>query len=102
MQSYIERIISKRVKRKLRSTPAVAILGPRQSGKSTLAKALISVMKDAIYLDLERPSDMNKLRDPEAFLSLHKDKMICLDEIQRMPELFPVLRSLIDELETPI
>ena len=97
MQSYIERIISKRVKRKLRSTPAVAILGPRQSGKSTLAKALISVMKDAIYLDLERPSDMNKLRDPEAFLSLHKDKMICLDEIQRMPELFPVLRSLIDE-----
>ena len=97
MQRYVERIITQRVKRKLQSTPAVAILGPRQSGKSTLAKVLIATIKDSIYLDIERPSDMNKLRDPEAFLSLHKEKLICIDEIQRMPELFPILRSLIDE-----
>ncbi len=97
MQGYIKRIIGRKVINKMQSTPAVAILGPRQSGKSTLAKYLIKDIKDAIYLDIERPSDMNKLRDPEAFLSLHNDKLICLDEIQRIPELFPVLRSLIDE-----
>ena len=97
MQRYIERIAGQKIKRKLQDTPAVALLGPRQSGKSTLAKAIITNIKDSVYLDIERPSDMNKLRDPEAFLSLHKDKLICLDEIQRMPGLFPILRSLIDE-----
>ncbi len=77
--------------------PAVALLGPRQVGKSTLAKQIIKPFKNAIYLDLEKPSDLNKLRDPEAYFSLHADKFICLDEIQRTPELFPVLRSVIDE-----
>lgn len=97
MRGYIKRIISQKISKKLRSSPAIAILGPRQSGKSTLAQALISDITDSIYLDIERPSDRNKLRDPEAFFSLHMDKLICLDEIQRMPELFPVLRSLIDQ-----
>ena len=49
--------------------PGVVILGPRQCGKSTLAKAIISEIGKAVYLDLERPSDVNKLRDPEAFFS---------------------------------
>ena len=97
MQGYIPRLITEGIKQKLENIPAVLILGPRQCGKSTLAKAIISEMTDAIYLDLERPSDINKLTDPEAFFSLNANKLICLDEIQRTPDLFPVLRSVIDE-----
>jgi hypothetical protein len=97
MQGYIPRHITEGIKQKLANIPAVLILGPRQCGKSTLAKTIISEMANAIYLDLERPSDINKLTDPEAFFSLNADKLICLDEIQRTPDLFPVLRSIIDE-----
>src|SRR4030067_436338 len=97
MQAYIERIIPADIERKLGNMPGVVILGPRQCGKSTLAKAIISEIGGAVYLDLERPSDVSKLRDPEAFFSLNSDRLICLDEIQRVPELFPVLRSFMDE-----
>src|SRR4030066_426566 len=97
MQAYIKRIITADIERKLENMPGVVILGPRQCGKSTLAKAIISEIGSAVYLDLERPSDVSKLRDPEAFFSLNSDKLICLDEIQRVPELFPVLRSVMDE-----
>jgi predicted AAA+ superfamily ATPase len=97
MQAYIKRIITADIERKLENMPGVVILGPRQCGKSTLAKAILSEIGSAVYLDLERPSDFSKLRDPEAFFSLNSDKLICLDEIQRVPELFPVLRSVIDE-----
>lgn len=97
MQTYIKRIITASIKQKLGNMPGVIILGPRQCGKSTLAKAIISEIGGAAYIDLERPSDVSKLRDPEAFFSLNSDKLICLDEIQRVPELFPVLRSVMDE-----
>jgi predicted AAA+ superfamily ATPase len=97
MQTYIPRFITGGINQKLTNIPAVLILGPRQCGKSTLAKAIISEMTNAIYLDLERPSDINKLTDPEAFFSLNANKLICMDEIQRIPDLFPVLRSVIDE-----
>jgi len=97
MQAYIRRFITADIERKLENLPGVVILGPRQCGKSTLAKAIISEIGGAVYLDLERPSDVSKLRDPEAFFSLNSDQLICLDEIQRVPELFPVLRSVIDE-----
>ena len=97
MQGYVPRHITEGIKQKLGNIPAVLILGPRQCGKSTLAKTIISEMTNALYLDLERPSDINKLTDPEAFFSLNADKLICLDEIQRTPDLFPVLRSIIDE-----
>lgn len=97
MNSYIERNLSGTILRKLQNVPVVAILGPRQCGKSTLAKAILATRPDTIYLDLERPSDSNKLTDPEAFFTINRDKLICLDEIQRMPELFPVLRGIIDE-----
>ena len=97
MQTYIQRLIAAKIKQKLKNMPGVVILGPRQCGKSTLAKAIISEIETAAYLDLERPSDVNKLRDPEAFFSLNSDKLVCLDEIQRVPELFPVLRSVMDD-----
>jgi len=97
MQTYIKRILTTTIKQKLENMPGVVILGPRQCGKSTLAKAIISEIGGAVHLDLERPSEVSKLRDPEAFFSLNNDKLICLDEIQRVPDLFPVLRSVMDE-----
>ena len=97
MQKYIPRKIVPTVRRKLRDIPAVAIIGARQCGKTTLAKKVIAKNKSAIYLDLEKNSDRNKLQDPEAFFRLNAHRLICLDEIQRIPELFPLLRSMIDE-----
>jgi uncharacterized protein len=80
--------------------PAVGLLGPRQVGKTTLAKNL-KLEKDSLYLDLEKASDRAKLVDPELFLKAHADKTVILDEIQLMPELFAELRSLIDEQREP-
>jgi predicted AAA+ superfamily ATPase len=97
MQKYIPRKIVPTVRRKLLDIPAVAIIGARQCGKTTLAKKVIAKNKSAIYLDLEKNSDLNKLQDPEAFFRLNAHRLICLDEIQRIPELFPLLRSMIDE-----
>ncbi|MDR0513874.1 MAG: ATP-binding protein [Coriobacteriaceae bacterium] len=90
--------------------PVVAITGPRQCGKSTLAKELLAQRTksstnanqgQSLYLDLERPSDTTRLSDPELFLGMQKGKTICIDEIQRMPNLFPLLRSLVDEWQAP-
>lgn len=81
----------------LQEFPAVAVLGPRQVGKTTLAKELAQSMNsEFIYLDLESPTDRSRLDEPEAYFELHKGKLILLDEIQRMPELFAVLRGVID------
>lgn len=97
MQRYIHRNLTKDIQRRLREMPAVAILGPRQCGKSTLAKRIVSRVENSLYLDMEKTSDLNKLRDPEAFFDLNRGRLICLDEIQRVPELFSPLRSIIDE-----
>lgn len=75
----------------------VTLLGPRQVGKSTLAKRIINATSKGVYLDLERPSHLRKLETPEYFFSQNKDSLVCLDEIQRRPEIFPLLRSFIDE-----
>jgi predicted AAA+ superfamily ATPase len=96
MKTFIKRAITRIVERKLKTTPVVAILGPRQCGKTTLAHAIISQIKDSVYLDLERGSDLNKLQEPEMFFTLNDDRLICLDEVQRVPELFPEMRSKID------
>src|SRR3990167_1009992 len=82
-------------------SPAVALLGPRQAGKTTLAKIIAAQHPDSMYLDLERPSELAKLTDPELFLSRYADRLIVLDEIQRQPELFPILRALIDKSRRP-
>lgn len=76
-------------------SPAVALLGPRQSGKTTLALE-IARERPAIYLDLESEQDRAKLAQPELYLSDHLDKLVILDEVHRTPGLFPVLRGLID------
>jgi predicted AAA+ superfamily ATPase len=75
---------------------AVALIGPRQVGKTTLAHAIMQT-RPAIYLDLESQKDRVKLADPELFLTANEDVLVVLDEIHRMPELFQVLRGLIDE-----
>ena len=97
MHCYIRRALESEVERRLAATPVVAILGPRQCGKSTLARQLARRLPGSIVLDLERPSDRAKLADPEAFFALHPDGLVCLDEVQRVPELFAVLRSIVDE-----
>ncbi|HVN05629.1 MAG TPA: ATP-binding protein [Bryobacteraceae bacterium] len=74
---------------------AVALTGPRQAGKTTLAHAIASETS-SIYLDLEASEDRAKLSDPAAFLARYEDRLVVLDEIQRVPELFPTLRGLID------
>jgi uncharacterized protein len=87
-QSNIEQILSR--------NSAVAILGPRQVGKTTLALEIAKNI-DSIYIDLELPSDSQKLDDPEFYFDQHLGKLIVIDEVQRKPELFRVLRSQIDK-----
>ncbi|MHB1587894.1 MAG: ATP-binding protein [Acidiferrobacteraceae bacterium] len=75
--------------------PAVALLGPRQVGKTTLADQ-IGAGRPSVYLDLEAPADREKLADAALYLSGHEDKLVIVDEVQRAPELFQTLRGLID------
>lgn len=97
MKGIINRQLSGVVKRRLKNNPVVAILGPRQCGKTTLAGQIVKNLKQSVYLDLENPGDLAKLDDPLAFFGLHNEDLVCLDEIQRAPELFSVLRSIIDQ-----
>lgn len=99
----IERNLTKKIELYLADFPAVALLGPRQVGKTTLAKYIVPKLeKPSIYLDLERPSQLEPLmKNPEAFLEQHKDKCLIIDEVQRYPALFPILRPMIDEYRFP-
>ncbi len=74
---------------------AVALIGPRQVGKTTLALQ-IAAQHNALYLDLEDVRDREKLRDPTLFLAAHEDRLVVLDEIHRAPDLFLSLRGVID------
>ncbi len=93
----IKRKAQSEIARLLEEFPAVGVLGPRQVGKTTLAEEIAaSTQPVPIYLDLERPSDAARLNEPEAYFDMHKGKLIILDEIQRVPELFQILRGVID------
>ena len=92
----IPRLAKTRVEAALRDEAAVALLGPRQVGKTTLALE-IAQNRPSVYLDLERRGDREKLDDAEAFLKMHSDRLVVLDEIHRIPQLFDCLRGLIDE-----
>ena len=81
----------------LDASPAVALLGCRQVGKTTLAFEVSKhLTKQVLYLDLESEQDRAKLNQPELYLKSHQDKLVILDEVHRAPNLFPVLRGLID------
>ncbi len=101
MHGYIKRTLEHRISQDLKQFPIVAILGPRQCGKSTTAQAIGRTISNFIYLDLERPSDLRKLRDPELFFTANPKALICLDEIQRLPDIFSVLRSIVDQRKRP-
>jgi len=92
----IERVLIHKLQKALTLYPAVALLGPRQSGKTTLALEVAS-SRDALYLDLESEQDRSKLSSPELYLGEHLDRLVILDEVHRTPGLFPVLRGLIDK-----
>jgi len=94
----VPRQIQPRVSSLLEQFPAVAILGPRQVGKTTLAMTLAEALRqEALYLDLELPSDRAKLTEPELYLKQHENRLVILDEIHRVPGIFQTLRSLIDQ-----
>jgi len=94
-----ERKAAVQVREALDDSPVAGILGPRQCGKTTLAKMLLQGRPDSLYLDMERPDDLRALTDPQAFFRLHRGRTICLDEIQRIPQIFPVIRAEVDEAE---
>jgi predicted AAA+ superfamily ATPase len=91
----IERRIGPRVETLLQDSPAVVLTGPRQVGKTTLALAIADT-RAATYLDLESEADRARLAEPELYLDDHTDELLVLDEIQRLPGLFEVLRGTID------
>ena len=100
MHGYLPRLAESALNRALGRSPAVAILGPRQCGKSTLARESLKGQK-AVLLDLQDRVDRNKLTEPELFFERHRQQLICLDEIQLLPEFFAVLRSEIDRDRRP-
>lgn len=98
----ITRRILTEIKDSLSSFPVVAIVGPRQVGKTTLAKQIMSeLVKPILYLDLELQSDLFKLNDAGLFLSQHSEKLIVIDEVQSKKELYPLLRALVDRTREP-
>ena len=101
----IPRFLSARLEERLRLFPAVALLGPRQVGKTTLARAFAETEEtrerrsggEGLYLDLENPVDREKLADAPGYLATKHDRLVVLDEIHRTPQLFQILRGIIDE-----
>jgi len=98
----ITRRIFQEIQDSLTYFPVVSIIGPRQVGKTTLAKQIMSTLvKPSIYLDLEIQSDLFKLNDAELFLSQHTDYLVVIDEVQHKKELYPLLRGLVDRQRDP-
>lgn len=84
------------IEARLAEIPAVALLGPRQVGKTTLALEMAETRPGSIYLDLEAEADRARLSDPSLYLGKHEDTLVVLDEVHRMPGLFQELRGLVD------
>lgn len=94
----IERLLKRQIIERLSYFPAVALVGARQVGKTTLAKSIAAnIANEVEYIDIEFPEDALKLRDAAFYLKRIEEKIVIIDEVQRMPELFPILRSLIDQ-----
>jgi predicted AAA+ superfamily ATPase len=94
----IQRYLENRLINSLNAMPVTGLLGPRQSGKTTLALEIAGKLteKKTAYLDLELDSDLVKLNDPEIYLRRFENKLLIIDEIQRKPALFKILRALVD------
>jgi hypothetical protein len=93
----IPRLLLPAIERSLANFPIVGLIGARQTGKTTLARAITERYVDSVvYLDLEAPSDLAKLDDPELYLQSRSGSLVVVDEAQRKPGLFPLLRVLAD------
>lgn len=92
----IERASRQQLARWLQEFPAVALLGPRQVGKTTLALQWAAGAAPSVYVDVENPTDLARLADPLTFMEANADRLVIIDEIQRAPHLFPLLRGVID------
>lgn len=101
MQSYRKRSQEQIIHKHLAAFPAVALLGARQVGKTTLAKQILLSYPDSLYIDLEDPRDMARLQDPLAFLEANAHRLICIDEVQRFPEIFTLFRPYLDKTSKP-
>jgi predicted AAA+ superfamily ATPase len=98
----IPRLGTKELLEILEYFPVLGITGPRQVGKTTLSKELAGqIEKKVIYLDMENPVDLSKLSEPTLYFKKNEDVCIIIDEVQRVPELFPILRSMIDQKRIP-
>lgn len=101
MQPYL-RVSASELQELLAHFPAVVLTGPRQCGKTTLAHQLAKTLgKPSLYLDLENATDRLKLTDSNAFLDPLAERLVILDEVQRVPDLFPQLRGIIDRCRMP-
>jgi uncharacterized protein len=100
----IERSLYPKLLESLKTFPVVGLVGPRQVGKTSLARQLVAELAktepSAVMLDLERPSDLAKLTEPELFLEPLANRLVVLDEVLLRPDLFPVLRALVDAQRT--
>ena len=101
MRRLVNRIIADLLEKYLMIFPAVAILGPRQCGKSTLIKMYAENKDNFLYMDLQNRMDRQKIEDPLLFFRLNEQKNICLDEVQLIPEIFSDLRTEIDRVRRP-
>lgn len=97
----IDRFLAGELRQRLGFYPGVVLLGPRQVGKTTLARQIASEHRGAVVLDLERPSDRARLGEPSIFFARLRDRLVVLDEVQNMPEIFSVLRPEIDAARNP-
>jgi hypothetical protein len=97
----INRLFKAELEDRLSLYPGVVLLGARQVGKSTLAQSLATTKSGAVFLDLELPADRAKLDNPSAFFAAHRDRLVVIDEVQTMPELFVQLRPEIDADRRP-
>ena len=100
-QASVPRKLMTHIRERLQHMPAVAILGPRQVGKTTLAKDIVSDYPNAQFLDLENNQDRQILQEPELFFPYQREKLVVIDEIQFAPEIFRALRPEIDQDRKP-
>ncbi len=102
MQPYYPRFAEKKILQLASYFPAVAIVGPRQVGKTSLVQAIRNQLDSpSVYLDLESPDDLIRLDNPSLFLNPLADHTVILDEVQKLPSLFPQLRGIIDRERHP-
>ena len=98
MSQKITRFIETTVRERLFAMPAVVLLGPRQVGKTTLARKIAASWPGtALYLDMERPADRLRLDDADSYLRAQQGKLVVIDEIHRVPHLFEILRGIVDD-----